>query len=45
MGRFVFSVASSLPGKKMPFKAKNGAIRDQLEPIRLQGPPVISKWV
>ena len=25
---FVFSVASSLTGKKMPFKAKNGAIHE-----------------
>ena len=28
IGRFVFSVASPLPGKKMRFKAKNGAIRE-----------------
>ena len=27
IGRFVFSVASPLPGKKVRFKAKNGAIR------------------
>ena len=28
IGRFVFSVGSSLPGKKMRFQAKNGAIRE-----------------
>ena len=28
IGCFVFSVASSLAGKKMRFKAKNGAIRE-----------------
>ena len=28
IGHFVFSVASPLPGKKMRFKAKNGAIRE-----------------
>ena len=28
IGRFVFSVASPLPGKKMWFKAKNGAIHE-----------------
>ena len=27
-GLFFFSVASSLPGKMMRFKAKNGAIRE-----------------
>ena len=29
-GCFVFSVASSLAGKKVQFKAKNGAIREYL---------------
>ena len=45
---FVFCVASSLAGKKMRFKANSGRFVNkshQLEPIRLQGPQVISKWV
>ena len=42
IGCFVFSEASSLAGKKM-VRFVNKLI--QLEPIRLQGPPVISKWV
>ena len=43
-----FSVASLLAGKKMLFKAKIVQFVNkshQLVPIRLQGPPVISKWV
>ena len=48
IGYFVFSVASSLAGKNMEFKVKMVRFVNklhQLEPIRLQGPPVISKWV
>ena len=33
MGCFVFSVASSLAGKKMWFKTKNGVIQEQIAPI------------
>ena len=48
IGCFVFSVACSLAGKKMWFKAKMVRFMNklhQLEPITLHGPPVISKWV
>ena len=48
IGCFVFSVTCSLVGKKMRFKAKMVWFENkshQLEPIRLQRPPVISKWV
>ena len=48
IGCFVFSVASSLAEKKMRFKAKMVRFVNkshQLEPIRLQGPPVVSKWM
>ena len=41
-------VSSSLAGEKMRFKAKMVRFVNkshQLKPIRLQGPPVISKWV
>ena len=43
---FVFSVASSLAGKKIWFEKKKKMVQfvnksHQLEPIRLQGPPVI----
>ena len=34
IGCFVFSVAPSLAGEKMRFKAKNGAIREWIAPIR-----------
>ena len=34
IGCFVFSEASSLAGRKMRFKAKNGAIREQIASIR-----------
>ena len=34
IGCFVFSVACSLAGKKMRFKANNGAIRKWIAPIR-----------
>ena len=34
IGCFVFSVACSLAGKKMRFKANNGAIREWIAPIR-----------
>ena len=43
---FVFSVASSLVGKRCDLKQKMVRFVNkshQLEPIRLQGPPVISK--
>ena len=46
IGCFVFSVTCSLVGKKMRFKAKMVWFENkshQLEPIRLQRPPVISK--
>ena len=45
---FVFSVASSLAGKMIHLKQKILRFVNkshQLEPTRLQGPPVISKWV
>ena len=45
---FFFSVTCSLVGKKMRFKEKMVWFKNkshQLEPIRLQRPPVISKWV
>ena len=45
---FFFSVACSLAGEKMGFKAIMVQFVNkshQLEPIRLQGPPMISKWV
>ena len=45
---FFFSVASLLAEKKMRFKAKIMRFVNkshQLVPIRLQGPPLISKWV
>ena len=48
IGCFVFSVASSLAGKKCDLKQKMVRFVNkshQLEPIRSQGPPVISKWV
>ena len=48
IGCFAFSVTCSLVGKKMRFKAKMVWFENkshQLEPIRLQRPPVISKWV
>ena len=48
IGCFVFSVASSLAGKKCDLKQKMVQFMNklhQLEPIRLQGPPMISKWV
>ena len=49
ISRFVLSVASPLPGKKR-CDLKQKMVRfvnksHQLEPVRLQGPPVISKWV
>ena len=49
IGCFVLVTASSLAGKKMRFKAKKEMVRfvnklHQLEPIRLQEPPLISKW-
>ena len=46
---FVLSVASPLPGeKRCDLKSKIWRFVNkshQLEPVRLQGPPVISKWV
>ena len=48
IGCFVFSVASSLAGKKCDLKQKMVRFVNkshQLEPIRLQGPLVISNWV
>ena len=48
IGRFVFSVASPLLGKRWDLQQKMLRFMNkshQLEPIRLQGPPVISKWV
>ena len=48
IGYFVFSVASSLAGKRCNLKQKMVQFVNklhQLGPIRLQGPPAISKWV
>ena len=48
IGCSVFNVASSLAGKRCDLKQKMGRFVNkshQLEPIRLQGPPVISKWL
>ena len=45
---FCFSIASPLAGKKCDLRQKIVQFMNklqQLEPIRLQGPPEISKWV